>query len=463
MKIENHFIDFIPEEERHGSVRNLFSIWFSANMHILTIVTGALAIVFGLNLFWAVVSILLGNLIGAIFMATHSVQGPNLGIPQMIQSRAQFGIIGAIIPLLIVVIMYIGFFASNAVVSAQALSSASSIPINIGIALICITGFMIALYGYDLIHIIVKYLTIAFTAVFFFVTIAAFGLDLPAGSWSPSEFKLAPFLLGVSVFAAWQLLYAPYVADYSRYLPSKTPSSKTFFYTYTGTVIGTVWMMVLGAVLATAIPKFLDNPGKEVSHLLGPIFVPIIYAIIIMGLAAINGLNLYGAFMSITTIIETFTKLKGTIQTRFWLMLSCLILCGGLAIWGNGDFLNNFTNLILFLSYFMFPWTAINLIDYYFLKKGHYNVTALLDLNGQYGKINWIALGAYIIAILLEIPFINSSFYVGPLVDNLGGTDLAWIVGLIVPVLLYYYPMKKLKSKSISNELDVNEQLTTRI
>lgn len=66
--------------------------------------------------------------------------------------------------------------------------------------------------------------------------------------------------------------------------------------------------------------------------------------------------------------------------------------------------------------------------------------------------------------ILLEIPFINSSFYVGPLVDNLGGTDLAWIVGLFVPVLLYYYPMKKLKFKSISNQLDENEeQLTTRI
>lgn len=459
MKVENHFIDYIPEEERHGNVKNLFSVWFSANMHVLTIITGALAVVFGLNLFWAVVSILLGNLIGAIFMATHSVQGPNLGIPQMIQSRAQFGIIGAIIPLLIVVVMYIGFFASNAVVSAQALSSASSLPVNAAIILICITGFVIAFYGYDLIHKVVKYLTIAFTVVFFFVTIAAFRLDLPAGSWSAGNFELAPFLLGVSVFAGWQLLYAPYVADYSRYLPSKTPASKTFFYTYTGTVIGTVWMMILGAVMAAAVPTFLDNPGEGVAQLLGPTFVPVIYAIIIVGLACINGLNLYGAFMSITTIIETFAKLKGTIQTRFSMMFFCLILCAGLAIWGNGDFLTNFTNLILFLSYFMFPWTTINLIDYYLLKKGKYDVPALFDLNGIYGKFNWIAVGSYLIAILAEIPFINSSFYVGPLVDNLGGTDIAWIVGLFVPVLLYYYPMKK--GAASRNPIGPGEQISS--
>lgn len=461
MKIENHFIEFIPEDERHGSARNLFAIWFGGNMHILTIVTGALAIVFGLNLFWAVVSILIGNLIGAIFMATHSVQGPNLGIPQMIQSRAQFGIIGAILPLLFVVVMYIGFFASNAVLSAQALSSATPLPINASIVLICITGFFIAFFGYDLIHRILKYLTIAFIIVFFFVTIAAFRLELPPGSWSPSDIKLAPFMLCVSVFAGWQLLYAPYVADYSRYLPSKTPSSKTFFYTYTGTVIGTVWMMILGAVLATAIPNFLENAGKEVSQLLGPFFAPLIYAIIIFGLAVINGLNFYGAFMSITTIIETFTKLKGTILTRSWLMFSCLIICGVLAIWGQGDFLTKFSNFILFLSYFMFPWTTINLIDYYFLRKGKYNVAALFDMNSEYGKVNWIAVGSYIIAVLLEIPFINSSFYVGPFAEKLGGTDIAWIVGLFVPVLLYYYPMKKLKITSNHNQNGTNKQISS--
>ena len=124
MKIETRSIEYIPANERHGKPRGLFSVWFAANMHITTLVTGALCVTFGLNLFWSVVAIILGNLLGAIFMASHSAQGPKLGIPQMIQSRAQFGVIGAVIPLILVIFMYLGFFASSGLFGAQVLSSA---------------------------------------------------------------------------------------------------------------------------------------------------------------------------------------------------------------------------------------------------------------------------------------------------------------------------------------------------
>src|SRR5579875_3748215 len=123
MKVEKHSIDYIPREERHGSPKDLFTIWFSMNMQTVPIVTGALAVILGLNLFWSILAIVVGNLLGAIFMAYHSAQGPKLGIPQMIQSRAQFGIIGAIFPLIIVVLMYVGFFASSGVLGAQALAN----------------------------------------------------------------------------------------------------------------------------------------------------------------------------------------------------------------------------------------------------------------------------------------------------------------------------------------------------
>ena len=92
MKVEKRSIDFIPESERHGRPRSLFFVWFGANANITTVAAGVLPISLGLNLFWSALSILIGSLIGAIFMASHSAQGPRLGIPQMIQSRAQFGV-----------------------------------------------------------------------------------------------------------------------------------------------------------------------------------------------------------------------------------------------------------------------------------------------------------------------------------------------------------------------------------
>src|ERR1700722_753359 len=91
-RIEQHTIFPIPTNERHGRARDLFTVWFGSNIMILTIVTGSLATMrFALSLAGAIFAILIGNAIGGIFMALHAAQGPQLGVPQMVQSRGQFG------------------------------------------------------------------------------------------------------------------------------------------------------------------------------------------------------------------------------------------------------------------------------------------------------------------------------------------------------------------------------------
>lgn len=41
------------------------------------------------------------------------------------------------------------------------------------------------------------------------------------------------------------------------------------------------------------------------------------------------------------------------------------------------------------------------------------------------------------------MPFISTSFYTGPFVDALDGTDISWILGLIVPGIVYYFVMRR--------------------
>jgi len=38
----------------------------------------------------------------------------------------------------------------------------------------------------------------------------------------------------------------------------------------------------------------------------------------------------------------------------------------------------------------------------------------------------------------VQVPFLSTAFCTGPLVAPLGGVDISWIVGLIVPGILYY-------------------------
>ncbi len=88
LAIERRTIDVIPDDERHGPPSNQFTLWFGANMQITAIVDGALAVVFGADALWAIVGLLIGNVLGGVVMALHSAQGPRLGLPQMISSRA---------------------------------------------------------------------------------------------------------------------------------------------------------------------------------------------------------------------------------------------------------------------------------------------------------------------------------------------------------------------------------------
>jgi Purine-cytosine permease and related proteins len=311
MKVEKRSIDFIPEAERHGEPRSLFFVWFGANANITTVAAGVLPISMGLNLFWSALSILLGSLIGAIFMASHSAQGPRLGIPQMIQSRAQFGVFGAIVPLLFVMLIYLGFFVSNTLLAAQAIASASPFGNGGNIALLGGLCFLVALFGYQLIHRLQKLLSLLSIAVFGIATLLALALPMESGQWTAQGFNLASFLASVSIAVTWQLSYAPYVADYSRYLPTRTSTRQVFWYSYAGTVIGGSWMMLLGAVLAKAIAGFSDNVGLQLLGVLGGGTL-LAVAFVLYGQIAINVFNLYGAFMSTVTVIEPFAALKVT-------------------------------------------------------------------------------------------------------------------------------------------------------
>jgi NCS1 family nucleobase:cation symporter-1 len=160
-RLELSTIQPIPLDERHGTARDLFTVWFGSNLMLLTIVTGGLAVtVFGLPFGWAVASLALGNGVGAIFMALHAAQGPQLGVPQMIQTRGQFGSLGSLLVVGIVIVMYVGFLASNLVLGGQALASlvpgASDAP---GITLVGVLSVIAAIYGYDLIHAYTRWMT----------------------------------------------------------------------------------------------------------------------------------------------------------------------------------------------------------------------------------------------------------------------------------------------------------------
>ena len=459
MKLEVRSIDFIPETERHGKVQNLFFIWFSANMQITTIVTGALGVVLGLNLTGALLAILIGNVFGAVFMAYHSAQGPKLGIPQMIQSRAQFGFYGAILPLILVVVMYLGYFATSAVLGGQALAGWLGVPMDLAIIIVSVVNIVLAVVGYDLIHQYERWAGYLFAVVFAILTIRLLTL-YPADAFAGGRFAWSTFLLAVSISATWQITYAPYVADYSRYLPADTSINQCFGYTYLGSVLATVWMMAIGAVsMSVAAKAFNANSVAFIADKVGGPLANLVFPVIVLGIIGVNVLNLYGAFMSTTTTLHALKPWHFGIGSRVGIVLAAGIVGTTLAIWGQGNFLNNYSNFLLMLLYVLIPWTAINLMDFYVIRRGHYDISSILRPGGRYPAFNLRALLTFVLTVVIEIPFINTTLYEGPVAKAMGGADISWIVGLIVASVLYYVLMRServIQETGLTNMPDKN-------
>jgi NCS1 family nucleobase:cation symporter-1 len=91
----------------------------------------------------------------------------------------------------------------------------------------------------------------------------------------------------------------------------------------------------------------------------------------------------------------------------------------------------------------MVPWTAVNLVDYYLIRHGDYDVPSFFAADGGiYGRYNLAALVCYLLGILVQVPFIASNVYTGPIARALGGIDFSWIVGVVVVSAVYYFAVR---------------------
>jgi NCS1 family nucleobase:cation symporter-1 len=441
--MERHASDPIPESERTHDVRSLLTLWFSSNMQLTPILTGGFAIYLGLSVPWAALSVVVGTLLGTILMAYHSAQGPKLGVPQMIQSRAQFGYIGATLPLAIVLVIFMGYLSLTGVLGADAFAAWTHGSVTVGLLLISIVCMVLALYGYKWIHRYERWMSGVFLIAFIYMTVRLL-TKYPLGhviSHSPGGYSNGAFFLSVAAISSYVVTWAPYVSDYSRYLPSDTSMTKTVVYTYVGAAVSSIWMELIGVVAgAVALTAFNANPSGFLARLSGPGLTGVMFAVLILGVIAANIMNLYSAYMTTTTGLDWIIsrRLQTRPVVRVWSLLILAAIGFFFGVLAEGHFYESLSNFLLLLLYAIIPWTAINLVDFYFIRHGEYDVSQMYKISGKYGLFQWKAIIVFLVGVLIEVPFMNTTLYEGPIAKAWGGADVAWFVGFFVSAVAYY-------------------------
>jgi nucleobase:cation symporter-1, NCS1 family len=434
MAIEHKSIDHIAEHERHGRVIDQGPFWFLGNFHFFTIAIGFVGPSMGLGFGFTSLAGALGILFGTIFVAFHASQGAELGLPQMIQSRAQFGYRGVVVVLIGTLFTFVGFNVADSVLVARGLDGIlgwNETAVTLVIAAIAIG---IAVYGHDWLHRIFRGCFWVCLPLYTLLTLAIIAGRVPATHPATGGFTWVAFIAQFAASAAYNITYAPSVSDYSRYLPRATRPAHIIAAVFLGASSAAIWLISLGAWLATRLGA---SDGLVALHDAGNAlftgFGVLMALASVTALVATMGLNAYSGMLTVVTAVNSLFDVHPTPRLR---IISILAVAAGwiaitFAITANAIALL-FATLTIML-YLLVPWTSVNLADYFFVRRGRYAITHLFMPHGIYGAWGGRGLTAYVLGFAATLPFfVLPDVYMGPAARALGGVDIGWLVGLIV-------------------------------
>src|ERR1700730_10012383 len=446
-QIEVHSIDWIPDTERHGRTWQQAMLWFLGNFQYFTIPIGFVGPALGLSLGWSILAGALGIWFGTLFMAFHATQGPVFGLPQMIQTRAQLGYRGVVVALFAVLFTYMAFNVADQVLLASGLHGAFGWNSQLVAAVTAVLAAALAVFGYDWVHRVFRFLLVISLPCYAIVSVAI--LVGHAGGHAPAHpggFVFAAFMAQFSVAAAYNITYAPYVSDYSRYMPRDTPARGIIGAVFFGASGSAVWLIALGAWLATRLNVSgglggLQLSGDNVAAPLGSITAFLSAA----ALLATMGMNAYGGMLTVLTGIDSFKTIKTSRALRIVTVIALAIVwyAIGASISSSTSAVSAVLTSLTLMLYLLVPWTALNLVDYFFVRHGHYAITDIFRADGVYGAWGWRGLTAYLAGFAAEIPFmvlppIAGLSYTGYFPSHVtNGVDYSWLVGLVVSGLVY--------------------------
>jgi purine-cytosine permease-like protein len=320
---------------------------------------------------------------------------------------------------------------------------------------------LLAIFGYHFLHVAQRWITIALVVVLaVYVVGLVTGGHFPSGAFSPSVgFSWEPFLMVVSAATAYQLSWAFFVSDYSRYLPPDTHKGKLMAWTWLG-LLGTFTFEAVGAVGAALLPKDdIITALHETGNYVFPGMGAIMLVVGGLGLLGLTAMCVYGGSLTLITALDSVRPIRPSVSAR---MVTILLVGVTGAIAGaslSSDFLNNqFYTILTVLGYMMAPWTSINLTDFFVVRKGHYSVREMFKPDGIYGLWNLRGIAAYVITFVIMLPFMYLTFYQGFVATALNGIDIAFFVGVPVGCVTYWLLCRNLQLSDEATVVDESDR-----
>ncbi|HEY4975208.1 MAG TPA: cytosine permease, partial [Steroidobacteraceae bacterium] len=328
----------------------------------------------------------LGILFGTLFVAFHASQGAELGLPQMIQSRAQFGYRGVVVVLVGTLFTFVGFNVADCVLTSHGLNGIlgwNEKAVTIGVSA---GGALLAIYGHDWLHRVFRWCFLLCLPLYVLLTLAIVRDWIPAPHPIMGGFSAVGFFGQFAASASYNITYAPSVSDYSRYLPRNSRPLAIVAAVYAGASSSAIWLIAVGAWLATRLGA---SDGLVALYQAGNAlfagFGVLLSLASVVALTATMGLNAYSGMLTVLTALSSLFGTRPTPRLRVTTIVVLACVWAGLAVAISANSIALLFAVLTIMLYLLVPWTSINLIDYFFVRRGRYAITQFFIPDGLYG------------------------------------------------------------------------------
>lgn len=443
--LESRGIDVVPDSERHGTARELFSIWAAPNVSYLSFVVGGTLILMGLPLAEAMAVIVAGNLFW-LLTGFIAVSGPAAGTSGSVISRAMYGVVGNKIVVALtgwlIAALYLALNWSAASLAGLGMTVQLGVPqsASLDAAVVCLIAgvtILIAIYGHATIVRLYGALTVFLTLVFLALSVMVLGHTdwsyTPAEPLTGLEHAVA-LASGLTIVASAPLSYSN-SPDLARYLPRQTSGRAIALWTAFGAFLPSVVFTAIGALAATTLD--MSDPQAALESIMPPWFVPAFVTAVVVNTVANNGITAYSSGLSMQSI---GVRLPRTIAVLVIGVIGTTMTLFALLVFDFLTSVNTMTELVVVITG---PCMAVYATDI-ILRRNRYDGEQLHDESRTSpfwyrAGVNWAGALATLAGATAATLCAGSTSWAGPLASAMGGLNLAIPVGVLGSAALYWF------------------------
>ncbi|PCH37474.1 hypothetical protein WOLCODRAFT_128427 [Wolfiporia cocos MD-104 SS10] len=447
--VETNGIAPTPAEKRADRrLYQLFFVWFSANLNILTLTNATVGpAYYGLGVRDSLLVILFVDTVTCTVPAFFGVFGPKLGTRCMVQARFSWGYYGALIPSILVTVTLQGYLILNTIIGGQTLASISKhLNASLGIVIISLATLVVVFSGYKVLHWFEMFVWIP-NVVAFVVMLGVSGKHLTEiPLTNPSPIGASAIMTYGAALAASVVNWSPLTPDQGVFHDHKASTWRVFIYSYLGLLLSIMPVHMLGASFtagASYVPAWkasLGN-GNDIGGLLGALLQPAggfgKFLVVLLALTSPSQCApaMYTVCNSFMSLNRVFARIP-----RFLLACASTAIIIPVAIVGSSRFYAIFSDILSFIGYWLAPFAAIVLTEHFVFRRNTWAAYEVFEAWNTPRHPNlppsYVSTCTFVATIGFIVVCMQKDWWTGPLARK-GTGDVGMLLGFFVAIVLY--------------------------